>query len=356
VAYEDMTYEAVLQRMTNRVKEKHPNLDNREGSLIFNANAPASAEFAIAYTAVDNATKESFVETASREYKLLGCKDKGMNIEQFEASFGVHKGEFNVEVPIGSRWNCDLYNYVVVEYLGLEGDYHTYSIQCETIGTTPNNQTGDLTPITDHPSGLTHARVTECLIEGENERTDDEITQAYYEYISSSIADGNVAQYKHWCSEYDGIGHYKVFPLWNGNGTVKVSILSASNKRASDELIAEFQEYLDPNTTGMGNGVAPIGAFVTVTTATEKTIDVNANLVMKNGYSDTTPVKNAISDYLASIAYEKTQVAYMNIGATILNVEGVESVNNLTVNGGTADITLGAEEIPVLARYKLVVV
>ena len=350
-----MTYEAVLQRMTNRVKENHPNLDNREGSLIFNANAPSSVEFAIAYTAVDNATKESFVETASREYKLLGCKDRGMDVDQFDSSSGVHKGEFNVEVPIGSRWNCDIYNYEVLDYLGLENDLHTYTMKCETEGTVPNNQTGDLTPITDNPSGLSHAKITECLIEGENESTDEEITQAYYDYISSSVADGNVAQYKRWCSEYDGIGNYKVFPLWNGLGTVKVSILSTSNKQASEELVAEFQEYLDPNTKGMGDGVAPIGAFVTVTTATEVPINVSANVVMKNGYSDTSVITNAVEEYLSDIAYDKTQVAYMNIGAAILNADGVESVNNLKVNSGVADITLGAEEIPILGTTNWVV-
>ena len=350
-----MTYEAVLQRMTDRVKEKHPNLDNREGSIIFNANAPSSVEFAIAYSAVDNATRESFVETATREYKLLGCKDKGMNIEQFNASAGIHKGEFNVEVPIGSRWNCDLYNYVVIEYTGLEGDYHTYRMQCETLGSSPNNQTGNLTPITDNPTGLSYAALTGCLIEGENESTDEEITKAYYEFISGSVSDGNVAQYKRWCSEYDGIGNYKIFPLWNGTGTVKVSILSTSNKAASQDLVDKFQEHLDPGVTGMGDGVAPIGAFVTVTTATEVPINVSANVVMKNGYSNTTPITEAVEKYLSTIAYEKTQVAYMNIGAAILNVEGVESVNGLLINGKTADITLGAEEIPILGTTNWVV-
>lgn len=350
-----MTYESILQTLINRVRTDSPNLDTREGSIVFNAHAPASAEFAIAYSRVDNEIKESFVETASREYKLLGCKDMGMNIERFNASCGVHKGEFNVEVPIGSRWNCDLYNYEVVEYLGLEDELHTYTMKCETFGTSPNNQTGDLTPITYNPSGLTHAKITECLIEGENESTDEEITKAYYEYVNNSVADGNTAQYKRWCAEYDGIGNYKVFPLWNGLGSVKVSILSSSNKKASDELVAEFQEYLDPNITGMGDGVAPIGAFVTVTTATEVPINVSANVVMKNGYSDTTTVTTAVDKYLSSIAYEKTQVAYMNIGAAILNVEGVESVNGLLVNGGTADITLTAEQIPILGTTEWVV-
>jgi hypothetical protein len=46
----------------------------------------------------------------------------------------------------------------------------------------------------------------------------------------------------------------------------------------------------------------------------------------------------------------------MNVGASILNVEGVESLSNLKVNGGTSDITLGAEEIAVLGATKWTVI
>lgn len=348
MAYEDMTYEVILKRMMDRVNATHPNLDDREGSIIFNALAPAAIELAVMYTELDNSRNESSVSTASREYILIGCKDMGMDITQFEASAGTHKGEFDVQVAIGSRWNCDLYNYEVTEYLGIENDYHTYKMVCETTGTAPNKVAGDLTAITDIPDGLTYAKVVECLIEGENETSDDDIRTAYYEYVNSTVSDGNTAQYERWCSEYDGVGNAKIFPLWNGANTVKVSILSASNQAASDELIAEFQEYIDPNSEGMGNGVAPIGAFVTVTTATEVPIAVSGTVTMKSGFTDTSGIATALQNYFASIAYEKSVVAYMNIGAIILNVDGVESINNLRVNNATTDITLGDEEIPVL--------
>ena len=358
MAYENMTYEFILQRMMSRVAEQYPNLDNREGSVIFNALAPAALELAIMYTELDNSRNESFVDTATREYILIACRDIGMNITQFAASAGVHKGEFNVEVPIGSRWNCDLYNYEVIESIGVNpsSEYYEYQLRCETIGASPNNQTGTLIAITDMPSGLTHAQITECLIEGENETSDEDIRAAYYEFVNSTISDGNVGQYRRWCNEYPGVGNSKIFPLWNGANTVKVSILDASNTKASDTLIAEFQKYLDPNTSGMGDGVAPIGAFVTVTTATELPIDVKADVKMKSGYTDTSGITTAVQDYFSTIAYEKTIVAYLNIGAAILGVSGVESVSNLVINGGTTDIGLGSEEIPVLGTHTWTVV
>lgn len=348
MAYENMTYEVILQRMMDRVTSEYPNLDNREGSILFNALAPAAVELAIMYTELENARSESFVNTATREYALIGCQQMGMDISVFDASAGVHRGEFNVEVPIGSRWNCDLYNFTVTEYIGLENSRYVYRMVCESTGSAPNNVTGDLTPITDIPSGLNYAKLVECLIEGENETPDEEVKTAYYEFVNSTATDGNVKQYQRWCEEYEGIGNSKVLPLWNGANTVKVSILSASNRAASQELVSEFQEYLDPNSKGMGDGVAPIGAIVTVTTATELPINITATVKMKAGYTDTSPINEALTKHFSEIAYEKSQVSYMTVGAVILGVTGVESIGNLTVNGGTADITLTSEQIPVL--------
>ena len=356
MAYENLTYPYILARMMERVIKDNPNLDRREGSIIFNGLASAAVEFAISYDEIDNSRKESFVKTASRHFALLACEQMGMDVSVFEASVGTHKCEFDVEVNIGSRWNCELFNYNITEYVGVEHGLHVYKAVCETLGTAPNNQTGDLTPIDDVPSELTIARVTECLIEGENETSDEDIKTAYFDYVKNTVADGNVAQYKRWCNEYEGIGNSKVLPLWDGANTVKVSILSASNKAASETLINEFQEYLDPGIEGMGNGVAPIGAFVTVSTATEVPIGVSATVSMKYGYTDTTAISTHLENYLAELAYEKSTVSYMSVGAAILNAEGVDFVTNLKINGGTSDITLENEEIPVLGEATWTVV
>lgn len=358
--YEDMTYEVILERMIERVVESYPELDTREGSIIYNALAPAALELAIMYTELDNAIAESFVDTASREYILTHCEQMGMDISPFEETYGVHKALFNVEVPIGSRWNCDLYNYEVEEYIGVEGDYYAYELLCETGGTAPNTTKGALIAIEDIPDGFESGELVECLVSGENETSDEDIKSAYYSFVNATRTDGSVSQYQQWCNEFDGksgrIGNHKIFPLWNGANTVKVSILNASNHKASEELIAEFQKELDPDITGMGNGKAPIGAFVTVSTATEVPISISADITMRSGYTDTTLIDTAISNYFADISYEKSIVSYMTLGAEILKVECVESIANLKVNGGTSDIPLGVEEIPTVGTLNWSVV
>ena len=122
---------------------------------------------------------------------------------------------------------------------------------------------------------------------------------------------------------------------------------------ASDDLVEAFQEYLDPDNDdmgegmgkGMGNGVAPIGSVVTVTTATETTINVSATVVGNYSNDDLT---KALKDYFGSIAFTRTSVPYMNVGAVLLEVPGVESISNLKLNNGTSDISLSNEAIPVL--------
>lgn len=357
MAYENMTYERILQRMIDRVQTQYPNIDMREGSIVFNALAPAALELAISYTELDNILNESFVQTASREYLMLACSQMGMDISVFDETLGVHKGVFNVEVPIGSRWSGKLYNYVVSEYIGLdENNNHEYRLTCETSGSAPNKVTGDLTAITYTANDLTVAQLTECLIEGEDETSDDDIRTAYYDHVNGTASDGNVKQYERWCSEYPGIGNYKIIPLPDDNITVRVYVLSASNGVASEELMQEFQTYLDPNSEGMGNGVAPIGASVEVSTATEHDITVTANIKMKQGYTDTSVIDTAIEQYFASIGFKSEVVPYMTLGAVILSVEGVESINNLKINDATNDVTLEYTEIPVLANSEWTVV
>lgn len=356
MAYENMTYEYIISRMIGRITNDYPDIDIREGSMVFNAVASAAMEFAIMYDELNNVLNESFIGTASREYILKACEQVGINNEIFLASNGFFKGVFNIPVDIDSRWNLGLYNYIVTDQLDNENGNYVYRLQCETEGSAPNGVTGNLTPIDFTAGDLTTAKITECLIPGEDETPNEEIVDYYMNFVSGSVVDGNVKQYEEWCKEFSGIGKYKIFPLWNGANTVKVSILDSDNNIASTSLINNFQEYLDPGKNGMGDGVAPIGAFVTVTTPNAKTINITGSITFESGYFDTAPINEAIRKYFTNISYKKTYVSYMTLGATILDVEGVDSITNLKLNNGTSDIPLGNEEVPLLGTANWTVV
>ena len=63
----------------------------------------------------------------------------------------------------------------------------------------------------------------------------------------------------------------KVYPVWNGGGTVKLVIINSEYQKPSPELVDQVQTIIDPvQNQGMGLGVAPIGHVVTVEEVKEK--------------------------------------------------------------------------------------
>ena len=90
--YEDKTYEAILQEKLARVASS---LDKREGSIIFDALAPNSLESAMIYVALDTVLNETFADTASRDYLIMRCAERG--ITPLPATCAVGIGEFSMD-------------------------------------------------------------------------------------------------------------------------------------------------------------------------------------------------------------------------------------------------------------------
>ena len=372
--FEYKTFEHILSDMLSYVSDRNPELDTREGSIIYTALAPIALELETAYHDMDMILAETFLETASKEYLVKHGNQLGVELN--DATCGHYKGEFNVDVAVGSRFNLDEFNYTVISKLSNPTDdnpYYIFELTCETPGSTPNSYFGDLTPIT-YVKDLAHAKLTDVLIYGEDEEETEAFRYRLQTHLKNPPINGNVSQYDEWLSKYDGIGKYKTLPHWNGVNTVKLIILDVLNKRASDELLVQVQEYFDPATStinddplvsdypqgrGMGNGQAPIGAIVTVDTVDEVPVVIECQLVLKSGYSSPVGVQEAVESYLDSIALSKTAVAYMPISAAIYSAESVADVTSLkiTVNGTVMDATanpfvasvsIGGNEIPVL--------
>lgn len=146
-----MTANRIEKRMLDRVKDE---FDRREGSVIYDATAPASVEFAELYILADVILKQAFATTADREFLILRAAE--FNIYPEPATQGEFEAQFNMEVPIGSRFNYNEYNFVVTELI--DDTEHKYKIKCEQYGRTPNATTGDITPI-QGINGLTSAKI-----------------------------------------------------------------------------------------------------------------------------------------------------------------------------------------------------
>lgn len=343
--FDDMTYENILEDMLSRVDN---DVDKREGSIIYDAIAPAAYKLAETYFKLSNYVDLFFIDTTVGEYLDRKAMDYG--VTRKEPRKAIRKIETNIPIDIGTRWGIEDLIYTVTEVISS----NSYKAECNQSGEIGNLYEGKLENI-DNISGVT-ANLTDILTSGSNIESDEELRARIKEQFINPAQDGNSAQYLKWATEYSGIGTAKVFPLWNGANTVKIAITNSSFKPAESGLVEEFQKYIDPNSKGLGNGVAPIGSKVTITGGTKKDINITANVTLNEGYLEASGTSEAVSNYLASIVYKKNSVSYMRIGSTLLDSPSILDLSNLKVNGLTSDIALEGDEIPILNSINLTVV
>lgn len=138
--YEDTTYETIRDRMLARVSDK---FDKREGSVIWDTHSPTAIELQILYIELDTILREAYGDTASREFLILRCKERG--ISPYPATHAVLKGEFTPPgLPVtGKRFNIGDMNYTAVQEIA-PGQYQ---VICEQIGSIGNQYLGAMVPM-----------------------------------------------------------------------------------------------------------------------------------------------------------------------------------------------------------------
>lgn len=346
--YENITFELIMERMLAKVPSI---MDKREGSVIWDALAPAALELQHLYIELDTVLNQTFADTASLYYLAKRAAERG--IMQNLATKAILQGEFtptNLELPIGTRFSCDTLNYVITEKV-TDG---TYKMMCETAGTQGNLHFGILIPI-DYIAGLETAELTELLIPAEDDEDVESLRKRYFDSMTSQAYGGNIADYKEKTNSIDGVGGIKVTPVWNGGGTVKLTIIDSTFNVPSDELIELVQNEADPiGHSGNGLGFAPIGHVVTVVGVQSKTVDIVTNIVYQSGWnweSTKTYILDAIDQYFHSLSEvwdenENLIVRISQLESKILACEGVLDISGTTLNGSASNLSLASDEIP----------
>ena len=365
--YTQNTHQVLLQRMLAMVPST---FDKRDTQPIPTALSPAAYIAAGLYIDLNQVQLQAAIQTASGEYldnwAVLG------GISRYQASAAVRLGVFNTSVPIGSRFStingADSIDFTVTA--AVSGNQ--YQLTADTPGSIGNDYTGPILPITAIP-GLTSAQITDILVPGDDTETDTELRARLILALTDRPFGGNIASYRTEIMEMDGVGAVQIYPVWDGGGTVKCSILGADYLPASPTLVEQVQNAIDPPPNqGLGLGLAPIGAKVTITAPSEAEISVSATLTMQSGYNVgqvQSAVESALEAYLLTVRQSwadnisSTGVAYAaniylaRVTAAIIGVTGIVNATNVAINGAAADISLPqtgeAQSVPVLGSVTL---
>ena len=344
--YESITYESILQRMLDRVSNT---IDKREGSIIYDALAPAAIELQNMYIELDVILNETFADTASRKYLIKRSIERG--IEPYQATYAILKGVFNIDVKIGERFSLDELNYIVIEKITTG----VYKVKCETAGIIGNSNFGALVPI-EYIQGLSSASLTELLIPGEDEEATEDLRTRYFNSFNPAAFGGNIADYKEKVNAIQGVGGVKVYPIWNGGGTVKLVIINSEFQKPTAELLDFVQTTVDPvQNQGEGVGTAPIGHIVTVLGVEEETVNINLNLTYQNGGSwDSVKIRvqDSIDAYITELNKIWSDSNYIivrvsQIESRLLDIPEILDISNTLINNVAGNLNLGPNNIAV---------
>lgn len=399
--YEQITYELLLKQMlayaVSKAQEKGQQLDTREGSMLWYGQAPAAVEAQNLYIQLDTILNETFADTASREYLILRAKERGLSPKA--ATHSICRAEFTpaaLEIPQGTRFSLNALNYTVIEKI-TNGEY---KIQCETAGEIGNEYIGQLIPI-EYIDGLQTAYLTEVLIPGEDEQDTESFRSDYLESFDSQAFGGNIADYKRKVNTLNGIGGVKIYREWNGGikpstftppadfaswyealeastqikawlqniavaaqdglltvgGAIRLIIIDSTYARPSDELIANVQTLIDPETNhGEGLGIAPIGHYVTVRGVENIVVNISTKITYQEGWSWKAAqayIETAIDDYFTELAktWENDEfgliIRISGIETRILSCPGVLDITDTSINGESQNLSLNPDSIPI---------
>lgn len=356
--YAGETAETILNRILGRVADR---FDKRLGSIIYDASAPASIEFEALYKALDYILDQSFADTAERPYLIRRAAERGL--QPYPATNAKVTGEFTpstLNIPLGSRFSCGEYNY----YVDARISAGRYYLICETSGAVPNGQTGRLIPI-ETISGLKSAELVEISILGRDEEDTELFRQRYFDSLTADYYGGNVADYKAKISILPGVGGVKVYPAWNGGGTVRCVIIDSAYGVPTTTLVDEVQEYIDPlvvdgdMSQGKGLGIAPIGHYVTVVGANASIINIRTNLHFSSGYDYETvlpEIERVIDEYYLELnkiwsTRDNVVVRIAEINSRILALQGVVDVVNTLLNGQSQNVIVDRDSIAVRGTF-----
>ena len=348
--FSNQTYENIKQRILDNI---NIDIDKREGSFTQNMISPLSEELVKIYLEQRDLVNMAFVRNGFFNYLDDKCWEYGIDRKIGTSAVGevVFEGEDNTPISNGTViYHNDLY-YVVLNDADIKNGKAELIVEAYEMGKKYNVIKNTEFTLREYIEGVAKVYAKDDFKGCSDTETDEELRDRYFDTIKKSYTSGNVAHYEMWTTEVNGVGLCKVYPLKNGNGTVEIVITDANMLGASSELIESVKANIEEK--------RPIGANVSVVSATEKAINITANITLANGYS-VEEIKREFTEkvveYLKDISFKSSYVSSARLGNLLLDTNGVFDYIEFKINNLTSNIALNDTEVPKLGTVEFMVV
>ena len=358
------SFEQILDRTLSN--ELLINMDKREGSIVYDTLAPLCMELADAYAKMDILESQLSLLTATgtnldnRAYEQGMAREQATQAERI-ATFKKYQvdeqtGEYvldgngnkiliDMDIPEGSRFVSPDNDTIIYEFIGKD-DEDENILRCETYGTVGNEYVGTILPLTAIPD-LVEAKITSTHIPAQDTESDDELRTRVINKLNSLSFGGNIDSYIEKVSSIEGVGTCKVFPAWQYNGSVLLSVVDSSYEPITESFASRIKEEIDPeDDSGKGVGFAPIGHYVTITTPIKSNVKVQFHLDLEAGVTAGNvqeECERRIEEYFDSVRHNFGQdntlgIYRARIIDTIIEIPEVLNITDVLLNDVDADI------------------
>ena len=369
---EAQNYDYWLDLMLDNV----PNdIDKREGSIIYDAVAPAAMVSAQQSLSLANIIRETYIKTAQGEFLDYRAVEHGTS--RYAATFTEVKARFNdddgnpVNVEVGNRFASIAESPIFYTVIKANDD-GTAEMQAEEAGTSANSYIGQVLPVTPNDN-LAWAEITEIIAPARDAETDDHLRERILKSDAWLAYGGNIADYLDMIHKIPEVGAAQIYPVWAGSGTVKLVIVNNDLMPASPDLVKKVKNIIDPeDNEAQGVGLAPIDHRVTVVAPEVLKVDVSIQLQLTD-QANKVAVEKGIKDMLNEL-FSELRKDWDTINATvgrgyslsiyrsrilskIMLIDGVADSQLPKLNGEDKDIHLifsnEASQLPILGEVTI---
>ena len=354
--YKEQTYENLQARKLARTDE---NRDKRQGSIIWDATSTNSVEEAQMYIEILRILRLTFAESSFGEYLEKRTSEMGVHrnppvhAERMGVMHGTGGGYLDIE--IGSQFRIETLIYTATERI----EHGHFKMRCETAGVIGNQLFGRLTPV-ENIRSLSRADLMDILIPGEDEENDESLYDRYEEIVNMNPFGGNVDDYVLKVKAIEGVGGCEAYPVRRGGGTGDIVIIDSLYNPPSQVLIDRVQEIIDPYPHQTGLGQASLDHNILILGVSAAHIGIDARIITSPGnvlgqvYDEALAMIDA---YFLSLrqGWERRDritpkapitVRVAQFISMLINIQGIEDVKDILINGQSGNFTISLDEIP----------
>lgn len=334
--YKDNSYEAIKKRILDNIEL---DIDKREGSFLNNMSSGIAVEQAKSHIRMDDIINRCFIRTGYDEDLEERAAESGIYRKQGKKSTGsvTVTGEDGIMITNGTIFICGDLEYIMLNDVMLGNDNICY-LEALEVGSKYNVLPNSNFKLKDEIQGVRNITNTVEFKGGIDIESDEALKTRYFDYQDDPPTSGNKAHYRVWATEVDGVERAIVLPRWKGNGTVKVMIIGKDNTPVTQDIVNNCKLHIEEE--------MPLSDItLTVVTPTLLDITISASLKIKSGYIASEIKEDATSLIKYHIRSLTTELTYSKIYGIIANLEGVEDIQSLDVNGATSNIVIPDDKI-----------